>query len=313
MYVREVFCYDLFRRFGVWTASDDVYCRLWLKIDGDAQETYFGVYEMIEPVDENYLKRRQYPENFGTAKGNLWKCEQAGASLSNTNSDFWYDDDSDADHIYTLQTNTKNFENGKAQLVDFMLKLTGKSDESFYKWIKEVCDVDLLLRTYAVIVAVGSWDDYWNNANNYYIYFTTEDIYNYKVYLIPYDYDNTLGTSLRCGVQTDAARQNPLQWGSDGNPLIRRILAFDEFRSKYIAYLKELVDDNNDLMHYNDSRARIQAWHDMIRPYISNDTGEDMEIRDEPAYWGNHGEYRMLEDGQNNFFRIKTNVINNLR
>ena len=31
-YVREIYCYDLFRRFGVWTAVHDVYARLWLKV-----------------------------------------------------------------------------------------------------------------------------------------------------------------------------------------------------------------------------------------------------------------------------------------
>ena len=35
------------------------------------------------------------------------------------------------------------------------------------------------------------WDDYWFNKNNFYFYFDS----NGKFYFIPYDYDNTLGTS----------------------------------------------------------------------------------------------------------------------
>ena len=316
MMVREVYCYDLFRRFGIWTAADDTYCRLWIHVDCDKEPAYYGVYEMIEPVDENFLKRRKDEAHFGTAKGNLWKCKYVNgmANLANPyNADYWYDDDSDENHTYTLQTNTKRFDNAKAQLTDFMLKLNGKGDESFYQWIHEVCDVDLLLKTYAMSVALGQWDDYWNNGNNYYLYFTTEDLYDYKFYLIPYDYDNTLGTTNNCGVQTDAGRHDPTNWGLSEHKLIKRLMDFDDLRAKYVAYLKEIVAEESRLLHYDASKPRIEAWHDMIRDYVENDTGEDMEIRDEPAGWGNHGEYRLLEDGANNFLRVHAATINALQ
>ena len=47
----------------------------------------------------------------------------------------------------------------------------------------------------------------------------------------------------------------------------------------------------------------------MINQYVSNDTGEDMRILDLPASWGNHSEYRLLIDGSNNYFRVKTATI----
>ena len=314
-YVREVFCYNLFRQAGVWTASRDNYCRLWLRIEGDAAETYYGIYEMIEPVDENYLKQRADTTMFSSSKGNLWKCKYVGqpATLAQYyDGDYWYDDDSDDTHTYTLQTNTKSFDNAKAQLIDFQLKLNGKGRDSFYKWIKEVCDVDLLLKTYAVNVAVGMWDDYWNNANNYYLYFNTEDLYTYQVYFIPYDYDNTLGTSLQVGNQSDSGRQNPLQWGVQSNRLIQRLMEYDDFKAKYIEYLKEIVADRSDLMYCTDAIERIRAWHEKIRDYVRNDIGEDMVIEDRPAYWGNHPEYRLLELGEHNFFQVKAASINAL-
>lgn len=316
-YVRELFCYNLFRDYGVWTASRSNYCRLWLHVEGDSKEAYMGVYEMIEPVDKHYLKQRKDEGLFGSKDGNLWKCKYAWAPASLTdpyNRDYYADDDSDDSHTYTLQTNIENFENAKAQFIDFQLKLANKSDASFKTWIAQVCDVDLFLRTLAVNVAVGMWDDYWNNSNNYYLYFTTEDVTDYKVYMIPYDYDNTLGTSSDCGVQHDSGRQDPLKWGHDGNLLASRILNIPEYKAKYVQYLKELVDESSDMMHYNDASARIRAWHEKIAPYVSNDTGEDMIIEDRPAPWGNHGEYRLLEDNRdNNFFRVKAATINGIQ
>lgn len=316
-YVRELFCYNLFRQAGVWTASRSHYCRLWITVAGDPSEAYYGIYQMIEPIDENYLKQRDDSLTFGTHQGNLWKCKYVGRPATLTdpyNADYGVDDDSDDNHTYTLQTNTKRFDAAREQLIDFQLKLNGKGRESFYTWINQVCDVDLLLRTYAVNVAVGMWDDYWNNANNYYLYFTTEDKLDYKVYLIPYDYDNTLGTSAQCGVQSDAGRQDPLNWGNHDNPLIRRLLEYDDFKAKYIAYLHQLVADESDLMYYQDAIERITAWQAMIAPYVANDTGEDMEIADRPASWGNHPEYRLLDpDPATNFFRVKAASIATLQ
>ena len=286
--VRELFCFELFRRAGVWTAPRDQYCRLWLHVEGDSREAYYGVYELLEPIDKRYVKDRK--NRFGASNGFLWKCRNSAAGLNNPNGDIWYDDDTDDRHAYTLETETGDFDSARVQLVDFMNKLTNLSDSEFYTWIQEVTDVDLLLKTYAVNVAVGMWDDYWNNANNYYIYFNGKGLTGYKFYFIPYDYDNTLGTSLRCGVQDDAGRQNPLKWGNDNNRLIARILRFNEFKVKYVAFLKELIDAKNALMDRASSQARIRSWQQRIEPYIDNDTGEDTSIEDKPAPWGKTGD-----------------------
>ena len=310
-YVREVFCYELFRRAGVWTALRDNYCRLWLHVEGDSQETYYGVYGMLEPIDKRYLKDRK--SRFGNSDGYLWKCRNGASGLNNPNGDIWYDDDSDDRHAYTLETNTSEFDIARIQLVDFMDKVCHLSDSEFYTWIKQATDVDLLLKTYAVNVAVGMWDDYWNNANNYYIYFNGTETSGYKFFFIPYDYDNTLGTSLRCGVQDDAGRQDPLHWGNDNNPLIARVLKFIDFRTKYIAYLKELVDAKYALMDRQSSQARIRSWQARIEQYIDNDTGEDTAIEDKPAPWGNHSEYNLLKNNSDNFFTVKASSIQALQ
>ncbi|MCF6147173.1 MAG: hypothetical protein E3K37_00765 [Candidatus Kuenenia sp.] len=49
----------------------------------------------------------------------------------------------------------------------------------------------LFLKFLAVNVLVGSWDGYWVNINNYYLYFDECGM----VYFNPYDYDNTLRIS----------------------------------------------------------------------------------------------------------------------
>lgn len=42
----------------------------------------------------------------------------------------------------------------------------------------------------------------------------------------------------------------------------------------------ELADPANDLFHMDASVPRIKTWQDKISPYVSNDTSEDMSIKD---------------------------------
>lgn len=314
-YVRELYCYDLFRRYGIWTSAFNTYARVWLQIDDEAS-AYLGVYDMIEPVDDKYVSKR-VNGMFESKDGFLWKCVYGEGGPADLRTDSgnsvpaWkmnWDQDNGINYTYEFKGDEEDFEKARIQLGDFMQKLNGKGDDSFYKWIKEVCDVEFLLKTYAVNVAVGMWDDHWGNGNNFYLYFNSTDQYDYKVFLIPYDYDNTLGTS---NIVQDAGRQDPYSWGNSGL-LIERLMNFDEFKQIYKNALKELVDPSNALFHIDASVPRIKAWQEKIAPYISNDTGEDMYIYDEPAYWGNCSFYRLMDTGANNFFRVKTETINNM-
>ena len=305
-YCREIYSYDLFRRFGVWTAIENCYCRLWIHVEGDKQPAYYGIYEMNETIDDTYLKMRK--DKFGSHKGNLWKCNN-GASLN-------YDRDKNAsmgesdgnyDPTYEVEEINSDLSTAKSQLLHFMKQLRDLKGQQLHDWLGKAIDINLLLRTYAVNVAVGMWDDYWNNTNNFYIYFNSTDPTNYKFYLIPYDYDNTLGTSHNCGVQNDSGRHDALKWGnSDVSPLLAKILQFDDYKKIYIDALKELSSSSSDF-YYTKSIDRIKGWHSMIGSYVNNDTGEDTKIKDRPAGWGNHSEYRLWEstDANTNWFRVR--------
>ena len=311
LYVREIYCFDLFRRYGVWTAVNDVHCKVFLQVENE-KEAYFGIYQMMEPVDEHYLKRRKEIFRYygGHENGYLWKCRW-GSGLRAVDDDFNNDNDT-KNHPYTLKTHNDRFPEAKALLQDFIEKVNMKDDSEFAAWVAGACDVHLLLRTIAVTVAVGSWDDYWNNHNNWYLYFDRLDS-GYRFYYIPYDFDYTLGTSGDTYFQKDAALKNPLNWGSAAYPLIYRILQTPEWRDYYVDCLKELCDPEKDYLYYHYSIERIKAWHRKISPYVMNETFEDCEIVDEPASFGTTPWYRLLDtDPSVNFFRVKARVINEL-
>lgn len=302
-YVRETYTYDLLRRFGVWSAARTSYCKLFLQVEGDAAPVYLGVYLMIESVDDEFIEDRA--EQFGGIDGFLWKCRWGSDLRPTGESSFQADDGTPCSKPYELKTGVEDFELAKKQLKDFISKLNTLKGSEFESWIESHCNVDQLLRMYAVYVYVGHWDDYWNNSNNWYMWFTGTDTENYRFHMIGYDYDNVLGTCNECGVQTDAGRQDPYHWGSSDRPLMTKILAIDKYRKTYTSYLKELSSETGTLCGPEASMERIGLWQKEISPYVSNNTGEGCEIKDRPASWSNHREYRIMTDGPDNWFRVK--------
>lgn len=299
-YVREIYGYDLYRRFGVWTAVNSAYCRLTLRVREDSSDAYYGIYGMYETIDKNYLRARA--KLFGDSGGQLWKC-YCDASLANPSYSLMQLENTDGSSShpnYELKTNEEEFENARKQLGDFIINVTKKEGTAFDEWIASVADIDLLLRTLAVTTTIGHWDDYWGNGNNYYIYFNSQG----RFFMIPYDLDNTLGTC-QYGFP-DGATGDMLSWGNSSRPLFRKILKNSLWRQQYVDYLYELADLRNDYFAYVRSSARIAKWHNMIEKYVPNDTGEDCTIYDHPASWGSRPDYRVYTgDEKTNFFKVR--------
>ncbi|GEP50141.1 hypothetical protein FNO01nite_08130 [Flavobacterium noncentrifugens] len=306
-YAREIYSYDLFRRFGIWTAPLASYCRVYIKVDG-TQLANYGVYAMIESVDEDFIRERQ--GYWSAAVGDMWKggfgSDGNKADFVQTASmgieDVTLNPATSVFYAYDLKTNEDNLVSAKANLTQFISDLNSKTGIDFKNWISSKMDVPLFMRTYAVNVVLGMWDDYWGNGNNFYFYFSP----NGKAYFIPYDYDNTLGTSL---LISNSGTQNPLGWGTTGKPLITKILTIPEYQILYKNAIKELINPNNNYFSATKSMARIRVWHEKINLYVANDTGEDMVIEDKPASWGNQPNYRLLSgnnqagnNGPANFF-----------
>jgi spore coat protein CotH len=314
-YVREIYSYDLFRRYGVWTAPRASYCRLKVNVAGDPQPAYYGIYEMIESVGDDFIAARS--EHWAPDAGFLWKGGYAGKDVPDFVSaagigieDVKLDPAKSQYFAYDLKTRKKEFSGAKSQLVEFIQNLNSKTGDDFKTWIAQKMDVPLFLKTYATSVMLGMWDDYWANTNNFYFYFAPGG----KAYFIPYDYDNTLGTSQ---IVANSGTQNPLEWGpAAGRPLVNKILAVREYRDMYEADIRELANPGKDLFDPAKSKQRILGWQTLISPYISNDTGEDMAISDRPASWGNAPFYRLLSGnaeggskGNANFFASKIKSI----
>lgn len=346
-YSREIYGYNMFRQNGIWIAPRAAYTRLIIQIqeaDGSYETINYGVYAMIEEVKKQFLKERTTPESGGNLtsnKGNLWKLswpsdfknidansigEESSKKITDINGNVT------GIKVQSFPYDFKSgglFEEAKTQLIDFINELNalpnckdGNNDEADIATIKDFytnkMDGDLFLKTYAVSVILGMWDDYWMNSNNFYFYFDESG----KAYFIPFDYDNILGVN---GLNTDIAKHSPIAWGNldDGNrPLIQKILQVPEYMQAYKVYLDEF---SNEESYFDDDKSieRIKKWQEMIKPYIYgrklNYTFEQKnkyfckvykEIADFPADWGSpYKKYTLYTPGDMNYFTVRQNTI----
>ncbi len=309
---REIFCYDLFRKNGIWTAPRASHTRLILKIreddtDNSTTTVDFGVYEMFEEVNKQSLEARDKDNiseknGWKNKKGNLWKCanDLTTGRMNETGVEdirIIYKDEEIPDGIQTngredenrigfvwksysldLKTNKDNFSEAKTELQSFITALNALPNsknptdaeitqiKAFYeKWF----DMDFFLKTYAINILCGMDDDYWGNANNFYLYFGDDKKGNRKVWLIPFDYDNTLGHSI--SGDKEGFLHNPLDWGrGKDRPLIDRLLLVPEYKEKFKETLLEVCQ--NKYWNYETCSQIFLKWRDMVSPYIkSND------------------------------------------
>lgn len=287
-YGREIFCYDLFRHYGIFSAPRASYSRMFVYIDeenGDLTKLDYGVYEMFEDMGKQYVKSHEDKwGEFKAKKASLFKCSWgAFFTKDSLNGHVGEDEvllerggDGSVSRIvnntYRYSFKEGDLENAKKQLENFV---NGLNSNPSKEWIEANMDVELFTRTLAVSVLTGMDDDYWGNSNNFYIYFDAEN----KLYLIPYDYDNTLGHEIH---MPKAYERNIFQWCEDGEignrPLVEKVLAIPEFKELYARQIKEIANDDYFLRK---SQSRIQLWQARIGNYVkSSDIVYDNDVSD---------------------------------
>lgn len=199
---------------------------------------YHGLYNNAEQINKTFLESR-----FGNKNGNLYKCSWPADLI-------WINNDQNTykniinpsplnERAYELKTNES--QDDYSDLVHLIDVINNTSSSNFKTEIEAIFDVQAYLKTLAVEVLIGHWDNYFYNKNNYYLYFNTATS---KFVYIPYDMDNTFG--VQWGV-SDINNRNIHQWGNSNNttaPLTNKILAVTEFRKDYEQYIFDIISAN---------------------------------------------------------------------
>ncbi len=280
----------------------------------------FGVYEMFEEVNKQSLKARSEKNNDGKKtwknnNGDLWKC--CGGDLLPTTDDNFGVEDIEIKNThkaksawksvwkgynYDLKTNKSELNRARSYIKGFIKELddlkkynanTSEGIEKRKAFYEKWFDVDLFIKTYAVNILCGNDDDYWGNANNYYLYFDNGDKGTNKCYFIPFDFDNTLGQS----IDGDGVLKNPLTWGTKtsgekcNRPLMDRLLEVPEYLAMFKAALLEVSSQESD-SPWNKTKcmAQVNAWKTLVTPYIYTTDIKDHGVGE--IYWGDYGGWK---------------------
>ena len=98
----------------------------------------------------------------------------------------WWSDQ----RVYELKTNT--VEDDYSAIAELCTVIGTVPDDEFECAFEAIFDVDAFLKTAAMEILVGHWDNYIGNHNNYYLYERPTDG---RLMMISYDVDNTLGSN----------------------------------------------------------------------------------------------------------------------
>ena len=307
-YVREPLSNQIMQNFNVWTAHSSTYTRVNIKI-GNRDSVYFGVYRLNESVNRHeYLDKRFGKDNDG---GFLWQGNYKtwGKAHFSRITEQWQGVGDFDDASFEYKGKGKKYEEGYAQLVEFAKNITELQGDEFEAYVDKHINTDLLLKGLAAEAVLGHWDGFWGNGNNYFVYFDEAEI----MHFIPYDTDNTLGTS---EIVEDSGVQDPTNFASAENTplLVTKILAIDKHLQTYQEYLLSLVTQT-DLMVESYAVSWIEKVHALITNAIDNDTGDNVIIADQTASWGNQPDYRIFDVNQvksneKNWYQTRLNAVN---
>lgn len=271
--INELFSYSLLRKIGV-NAPRMSMATLELRIAG--KEVDYGLYGIVEAVDEEFLKRR-----YRGSGGDLYKCLYFDSGPHLTEDSLSGDrvgvKDPDRNYrpIYDLKTNEKRSDHSR--LREFVREINTRQGQEFVDYMEARFEVDRFIRYLAMGIYINNLDDYRFLANNYYLYFDDAG----KTDFIPYDFDISLGTNWHGEMDYDElinqdifkTKSVPTNWGdASPRPLVDKILSVDKYRERYLRYLAEYIQPKNRLFLYSEYQAKFDQIYALYGSKTKNDT-----------------------------------------
>ncbi|MFI3293657.1 MAG: CotH kinase family protein [Rikenellaceae bacterium] len=228
--MREKVGADLFRAFGL-AAAQTAFCELY--VDTGSGSQYFGLYTLVEEVDDTVIKTQ-----FSDGSGNLYKPDGDAAQFNSGSYD--------TSELY-LKTNTSSPDYSDVRaLYDAVNSSSRTSDNAAWRdELESVFDVDTFLKWLAANAVIQNWDTYGRMSHNYYLY---NDPSTSLLTWIPWDNNEAFQSTSSNSVGMSSSSMSAIAISSMGSvssswPLISYLYAVDEYAATYKSYLREFVDE----------------------------------------------------------------------
>ncbi len=260
--LKEKLAYEMMAFAGL-PASHVAYIELWIDLIDDSEPPiYWGIYSLVERVDNKYLANRFGQDSKG---GNLYKASHAQRGPMDLK---YYGDDiqdyptQNGQYAYGKMNNEAEADYG--DIVQLCRTVDGTqypSDEAFMQAIEAAINVDAFLRYIAVVTILDNWDSYPYTGNNYYLF---NNEVNGRFEWIPWDL--TWGGNPKTPI---LGRADPGLIGEA--PLYDNVFRVEAYRRQYFAYVDLLLRYWFNPVNIT---QKAQAYHHMISPYITQSTGD---------------------------------------
>lgn len=270
--LREKLAYEMMRFAGL-PASHVAYVELWIDItDDDSPATFWGVYTLVERVDNKYLDNRFGRDSQG---GNLYKASHAQRGPM----DLIYYGESIADYPvqngqYAYGKMNNESEADYSDIVALCRVVDGTqyaTEAELAQALEEAINVDAFLRYMAVITILDNWDSYPYTGNNYYLF---NNPASGRFEWIPWDL--AWGENVRADLFPSSGAGLVQR-----APLVDQVFSIAGYRSQYLAYVDLLLR-----YWFNEENIsdQVESYHRLIAPYVVQETGDKAFYGSQPMF-----------------------------
>ena len=242
--LREKVATDVFRDFGVPSSHASFYT---VYVDFGDGPTYFGVYTLVEEVDDTVIDT-QFSDN----DGNLYKPDGTGASfVAGTFSE----------DVFVKKTNEDDADYSDILSLFSALHADNRTTdaEAWRSNLETKFDADEFLKYLAVNTVIQNWDTYGRMTHNYFLYNNPD---TEKLSWIPWDNNEALQVgNMEGALSLDFSNLNAAEW-----PLISYLYQDATYKAKYDEYVQNVVET---VFNASIMQPKYATYANLIEPYAN--------------------------------------------
>jgi hypothetical protein len=220
--MNEPLAFRCYRETGA-LAPRTSYARVYVTVPGKYERKYFGLYSIVENVDESFLADRGFPKDAGLFKPST---PDLFADLG----DSWEAYDQAYDPKVKLRPEHER------RVIGAVRELAGAGDAEFAKRIGDFFDLEETAKFFAATVWMSDFDSILASGQNY---FLVLDSRTKKFRFVAWDKDHTFGSwAMR---PQEEREQLSIKTPWEGKkPFLERLFTTEAFRQRYLAALADL-------------------------------------------------------------------------
>ncbi|WP_055437610.1 CotH kinase family protein [Lacinutrix algicola] len=240
--LREKVATDVFRNAGLVSSHAAFYT---VYVDHGNGPEYFGVYTLVEEVDDTVLD-----EQFSDDNGNLYKPDGDAAT-------FALGTYNESEYVKKTNEDEGDFSDVES-LLSILHDDTRTTDPVAWRTnLDAVLDTDVFLKYLAVNTVIQNWDTYGRMTHNYFLYNNPDTS---KLTWIPWDNNEALETgNMEGALPLDFSGLNASEW-----PLIGYLYQDSVYKSQYDTYVQEVVDG---AFNVSTMQSTYSTYASLVQPY----------------------------------------------